>query len=255
MIRRMASSFPVTSSRNPSLARNSPREKQGMVRVAQLFARGVLLVLATSFFSSCAVLERRAEEKRLAVARAEALAAHSAWRSGPGWKSKTYRNEAVLAHATPENCRVEITLSEQRGLLLADGQIAMDFPVATGKISHPTPPGEYTVLGKQKDYSSNLYGKIVDATGAVLVSDADTTRDVPPEGATFEGAKMPCWMRLTNSGVGMHVGYVPGRPASHGCIRLKRETAVFLFGLLKIGAPVVVAGHAAALEHAGQKTR
>jgi len=220
-----------------------------------MFARGLLAILAASVFSSCAVLERRAEEKRLAVARAEALAAHSTWRSGSGWKSKTYRNEAVLSNATPENCRVEIALSEQRGLLLVDGQIAMDFPVATGKRSHPTPPGEYTVMGKQKDYSSNLYGKIVDAAGTVLVSDADTTRDVPPEGAVFEGAKMPYWMRLTNSGVGMHVGYVPGRPASHGCIRLKRETAVFLFGLLKIGTPVVVADHVPALEDDGSEAR
>jgi len=251
----MASSLPVTSSRNPSFVWNFRREKQCLARVAELLTRGVLLVLATTVFSSCAVLERRAEEKRLAVARAEALAAHSAWRSGSGWKSKTYRNEAVLANATPENCRVEIALSEQRGLLLVDGQIAMDFPVATGKRSHPTPPGEYTVLGKQKDYSSNLYGKIVDATGTVLVSDADTTRDVPAEGATFEGAKMPYWMRLTNTGVGMHVGYVPGHPASHGCIRLKRETAIFLFGLLKVGAPVVVADHAAALEDDGPKSR
>lgn len=251
----MASNSLVTFSRTPIFVWNFRWEKQERGRFAELPARGVLVVLTASVLSSCAVLERRAEEKRLEAARAEALAGHAAWRSGSGWKSKTYRNEAVLATATPENCRIEIALSEQRGLLLVDGQAAMDFPVATGRRSHPTPPGEYTVMGKQKDYSSNLYGKIVDATGTVLVSDADTTRDVPPEGATFEGAKMPYWMRLTNSGLGMHVGYVPGRPASHGCIRLKRETAVFLFGLLKIGTPVVVADHAAALEGGGRKTR
>lgn len=222
-------------------------------RVAAKFFRGTMLISAAAIFSSCAIIERRAEEKRLSEARAEALAAHAAWREGSGWKSKTYRNEAVLANATPENATVEIALSEQRGLLLVDGQIAMDFPVATGKSSHPTPPGEYTVLGKQKDYSSNLYGKIVDGMGTVLVSDADTTRDIPPEGASFEGAKMPYWMRLTNTGVGMHVGYVPGRPASHGCIRLKRETAVFLFGLVKIGTPVVVADHAPSLSVTGRK--
>lgn len=244
----MASSSLVTPSWNPSFVWN-------FRRAAGLIFRGILLASVAAFFSSCAVLERREEEKRLAAARAEALAAHSVWRAGHGWKTKTYRNEAVLETATPENCRVEIALSEQRGLLLVDGQIAMDFPVATGKSSHPTPPGEYTVLGKQKDYSSNLYGKIMDATGTVLVSDADTTRDVPPEGATFEGAKMPFWMRLTDTGVGMHVGYVPGHPASHGCIRLKRETAIFLFGLLKVGTPVVVADHAAALEDGGQKNR
>jgi lipoprotein-anchoring transpeptidase ErfK/SrfK len=51
---------------------------------------------------------------------------------------------------------------------------------------------------------------------------------------------MPYWMRLTTTGVGMHVGYVPGRPASHGCIRLKKDVAVQLFGILELGSPVTV---------------
>ena len=52
---------------------------------------------------------------------------------------------------------------------------------------------------------------------------------------------MPYWMRLTDGGVGMHVGYVPGgRAASHGCIRLKKENAEEIFALVKIGTPVVV---------------
>lgn len=55
---------------------------------------------------------------------------------------------------------------------------------------------------------------------------------------------MPYWMRLTPTGVGMHVGYVPGRPASHGCIRLKREVAVQLFEILDLGSRVAVDLHA-----------
>jgi hypothetical protein len=201
-----------------------------------------------SIFPGCAVVdgirvgsERRAEEKRIAALRAESLATHAAWRSSAGWKSKTYRNPALIALANSENSQIEIALKEQRGLLLVDGLIAMDFPVATGKRSHPTPTGSFTVIGKQKDYGSNLYGKIVDAAGTVLVADADTRTDVIPEGATFVPAKMPYWMRLTNTGVGLHVGYIPGRPASHGCIRLKRDVAVQLFGITRIGTPVVIA--------------
>jgi hypothetical protein len=38
----------------------------------------------------------------------------------------------------------------------------------------------------------------------------------------------------------MHVGYVPGRPASHGCIRLKKDVAVQLFNILELGSPVTV---------------
>ena len=199
-------------------------------------------------FSSCAALEKQAEAKRHAEERATALAAHSDWRAGKGWKSKTYRNEALLAKAGTGNATVEISLSEQRGFLIVDECLAMDFPVATGKSSHPTPIGKFQILSKQKDYSSNLYGKIVDTAGTVLVSDADTRTDVPPEGAVFSGARMPYWMRLTDTGVGMHVGYVPGRPASHGCIRLKRDVAVQLFELLKIGTPVEIAKSAPVLQ-------
>jgi len=74
------------------------------------------------------------------------------------------------------------------------------------------------------------------------------------EGAMFAGAKMPYWMRLTDTGVGMHVGYVPGHPASHGCIRLNREVAQKLFALVKVGTPVVVAERAPALEAVSPKT-
>ena len=51
---------------------------------------------------------------------------------------------------------------------------------------------------------------------------------------------MPYWMRLTPTGVGMHVGYVPGRPASHGCIRMKKDVAVQLFDILDVGSSVTV---------------
>lgn len=210
-----------------------------------------MAVLATALsLSSCAMIEQQAERKRHAEERAAALAEHQAWRAEKGWRANTYRNDPLLATATADNASVEISLSEQRGLLLVNECIAMDFPVATGKRSHPTPTGEFRIRGKEKDYSSNLYGKIVDATGLVVVEDADTRTDVPLEGTTFQGARMPYWMRLTDSGVGMHVGYVPGRPASHGCIRLRPNTAVRLFNLLKVGTPVVIADHAPALQAA-----
>ena len=212
--------------------------------------RWVTAVSCALALSSCAVIEKHAEEKQRAAARAEALSAHQDWRATKGWKSKTYRNDALLATATAANSSVEISLSEQRGLLLVNGCIAMDFPVATGRPSYPTPTGEFHILGKEKEYASNLYGKIVDATGTVVVENADRRTAVPAEGTTFEGAKMPYWMRLTDTGVGMHVGYVPGHPASHGCISLQRETAARLFALLKVGTPVVIAAKAPALEPA-----
>jgi len=207
------------------------------------------VLLAFCVFSSgCAVLDDM-EKKQASARENRANAAlqqsarieHSAWRDLGGWKKQTYRNKTLLAQATPDNTSVEISLKEQRGLVLVRGAIALDFPVSTGKASHPTPPGSYTVRAKEKDYHSNLYGRIFDATGTVVVADADSRKDKAPEGGKFEGAAMPYWMRLTDGGVGMHVGYVPGgRAASHGCIRLKKENAEEIFALVKIGTPVVV---------------
>lgn len=222
---------------------------KSLSHILLLFCGVALLSSCTAFEEFRARQEQHSEQRRFAAQRKEARLAHTAWRAVPGWKSKIYRNKELLALATPENTSVEIDLDSQRGLLLVHGAIAMDFPVATGKKSHPTPVGNYKILAKTRDYSSNLYGKIVDATGTVVVSDADARTDAVPEGGSFQGAKMPYWMRLTSTGVGMHVGYVPGRPASHGCIRLKRDAAVELFKVVKIGTPVVIARSAPALNN------
>jgi hypothetical protein len=208
----------------------------------------IAATLMAVLFSSCAMMEHSAEQKRTSEERVAAWEVHQAWRSESGWRANTYRNEDLLARATAENASVEISLSEQRGFLLVDGGIALDFPVATGRSSHPTPTGEFRILGKERNYSSNLYGKIVDSAGVVLVENADCRTDLVPEGAVFEGARMPYWMRLTDTGVGMHIGYVPGRPASHGCIRLRRQTATRLFDLLQIGSLVTIADKAPAME-------
>ena len=173
---------------------------------------------------------------------------HAAFRSQPGWRKKIYREEKLVAKAAEGNAAVEIALREQRGLLLVDQAIAMDFPVATGRSSHPTPRGSYKILEKKKDHSSNLYGRMVGGDGSTVVGDADTRDHAVPAGGRFVGAPMPYWMRMTTTGVGMHVGHVPGhRPASHGCIRLKRETATELFALLPVGTPVNVDSFAPAL--------
>jgi lipoprotein-anchoring transpeptidase ErfK/SrfK len=208
----------------------------------------VALVAIAFWCGGCAVVQdvqnrqaKAREENARAELREQARADHALYRSLAGWRKQTYRNKELLAQATPENVSLEISLADQRGLLLVRTAIAMDFPVATGKKSHPTPTGEFTIRAKEKNYFSNLYGKIYDAQNIVIVSDADSRTDSVPPGGRFEGAVMPYWMRLTDGGVGLHIGYVPGRPASHGCIRLTRDAATQIFDLVKIGTPVTVA--------------
>ncbi len=213
------------------------------------------LILAAAFFlPGCSVLQdvqkrwQSSSARKLNAGKVEQYKKlHAEFRSQPGWRKHTYRQPELLAQATPQNTAVEIALREQRGILLVNGGIAMDFPVATGRSSHPTPKGTYKILDKKKDYSSNLYGRIVSGTGETIVSDADTREDAVPPGASFVGSRMPYWMRITPTGLGMHVGHVPGRPASHGCIRLKKEAAVQLFEILGLGVPVTVEFFAPAL--------
>lgn len=172
---------------------------------------------------------------------------HEAFRAQKDWRKQTYRHTELLSRAAAETSSVEISLEDQRGILLVDGSVAMDFPVATGKASHPTPKGSYKIIEKKKDHKSNLYGRMVSADGQTVVPDADTRSNPVPEGGRFVGAPMPYWMRLTATGVGMHIGYIPGRPASHGCIRLKRDVAVQLFEILDIGSPVIIESRAPSL--------
>lgn len=106
---------------------------------------------------------------------------------------------------------VRILLEQQRGLYLVDGEVAMDFPVCTGRGEKRTPTGTFSIKQKNVDHHSNLY-------------------DCP----------MPYFMRLTWSGIGMHVGDVYRSPASHGCIRLPRVACEPLFEALPYGSRVVI---------------
>jgi Uncharacterized protein conserved in bacteria len=47
-------------------------------------------------------------------------------------------------------------------------------------------------------------------------------------------------MRLTGEGVGMHVGFCQGYPASHGCIRMSSDGAKLFYDTVKVGTPVKV---------------
>ena len=116
--------------------------------------------------------------------------------------------------------------------------------VASGLKSHPTPVGHFAVMGKEKKKESNLYGKIYNADGQVVVSDAKRGRHQVPAGGRFAGAKMPYFLRLTGDGVGLHAGPIPrpGHPASHGCIRLPGALAERLFSQVPVGTPVTITG-------------
>lgn len=85
-----------------------------------------------------------------------------------------------------------------------------------------------------------MYGKIVDARGNTVVADADADMPVP-RGGKFIPAPMNYFMRFTGAD-GMHAGYLPGYPASHGCVRMPEQLAIAFFNSVDVGTPVTVFG-------------
>lgn len=154
--------------------------------------------------------------------------------------TRAWKNAPLLAQANGSNTKVKIDLSTQRGFLYVGDEIAMDYRVSTGKSTHKTPTGSFKITEKIKDKRSNLYGKILNSSGGVVKSGADSRKDKVPSGGKFLGASMPYWMRLTSTGIGMHTGNVNRRFASHGCIRTHRASTPIVFSKVRVGTPVTI---------------
>jgi len=139
--------------------------------------------------------------------------------------------------------RVIIDTDAQRARFYSGSEQVGWTTVATGLPSHATPSGEFVILEKAANKRSNLYGKIVDASGNVIKHGADSRDGIPP-GGRFVGARMPNFMRMTYDGIGMHAGPIPspGQPASHGCIRMPKKVASAVFRQIEPGTPVTVIG-------------
>lgn len=135
---------------------------------------------------------------------------------------------------------IEIDLQDQMAYLVDDGQLVLSTPISTGRAGHFTEPGLFKVIEKERNHYSSTYGKIVDARGATVVSDADADMRVP-RGGKFIPAPMRYFIRF-NAAIGMHAGYLPGYPASHGCVRLPEGNAIALFNSVQVGTPVTVFG-------------
>lgn len=105
-----------------------------------------------------------------------------------------------------------VSLKKQTVTVYDDGKQIAKSPISSGQPGHPTPTGIFSILEKNRVHHSNLYG----------------------------GAPMPFMQRVTNSGVAMHAGDLPGYPASHGCIRLPYRFSRDLFGITDVGARVII---------------
>ena len=136
--------------------------------------------------------------------------------------------------------QVEIDLQQQMAYLIRGRQLVLASPVSTGRSGHLTETGSFKIIEKERNHFSSLYGKIVDAYGRTVVADADADMKVP-RGGKFIPAPMRYFMRF-HGATGMHAGYLPGYPASHGCVRMPEQNAIAFFSAVEVGTPVHVFG-------------
>jgi len=122
--------------------------------------------------------------------------------------------KAQVAPEKPENpLTLVISIKSQKVSLYGNGKLIETSIISTGTPGHDTPQGVFSVIEKDRHHRSNIYS----------------------------GAPMPYMHRITWSGVALHEGFVTGRPASHGCIRLPHAFAARLWEITQLGVRVVIA--------------
>jgi lipoprotein-anchoring transpeptidase ErfK/SrfK len=134
---------------------------------------------------------------------------------------------------------VKISLGEQRAYFYKGGKLAGISQLSTGREGLNTPNGHFAIQQKDVNHVSSKYGDYVDAADNVVKPNVELGVDPKPPGTHFKGAPMPYFMRI-HGGVGMHAGYLPGYPASHGCIRMPEFMAENFFKSVSVGTPIAI---------------
>src|SRR5436189_406293 len=135
--------------------------------------------------------------------------------------------------------KIVVHIGEQKAYFYKGKHVVGESTVSTGKPGFSTPPGNYTVVSKDKDHVSTVFGDYIDDYGNVVRSNIDARKDRRPPGTHFDGARMPYAM-FFRGGYAMHQGYVPPFAASHGCIRLPGQMAIRFFENAPVGTSVTV---------------
>jgi len=131
--------------------------------------------------------------------------------------------ESIESRSAGEPIMAIVSLRSQRITVYDAKGWILRAPVSSGTKGRETPAGIFSVIQKVEEHYSNLY----------------------------DDAFMPHMQRITWSGIALHGGVLPGRPASHGCIRLPFDFAERLFDATAMGMRVIVApGDVAPVEFA-----
>ncbi|MCA1658074.1 MAG: L,D-transpeptidase [Verrucomicrobiaceae bacterium] len=134
---------------------------------------------------------------------------------------------------------IVVDLGEQEAYLYRGKHRTATSRISSGREGYRTPIGRFAVIRKDLDHRSSLYGSYVDDAGKVVKANVDTRKDSRPPHSHFEGAPMPFFLEFSPA-YGLHQGYLPGVPASHGCIRMPYWKARQFYNAARIGTSVVV---------------
>jgi hypothetical protein len=154
------------------------------------------------------LLEKGADKRACTRGKARLIALYfAAWADSPECVQ-------LLLGEVPhrDELRIEISLDEQKAELIKEGVPVFTAPISSGRKGFATPTGEFVITDKKRDHTSSIYKE----------------------------AKMPFFMRLSCKDFGLHEGILPGRPASHGCIRLPGSAARKFFKEIPIGTWVTI---------------
>lgn len=131
---------------------------------------------------------------------------------GAWFKDTRLQQIALIGRVpSPQPRKVVVDLSSQRVTYYENGVAVFTTPCSTGRSGYRTPTGEYVISDKHRHHTSTIYH-----------------------------SSMPYFQRFSFSAFGLHVGHLPGYPASHGCIRLPHSGAQYLFGKLQVGDYAVI---------------
>jgi hypothetical protein len=208
----------------------------------------VLVLIATFLFSSCRTIRKPViPDVPTALRATDLVLINEGIKSSPN-SLAVFHQELASVPVDPLRSGVIVDLDRQRAYVFSANQLVAATRIASGKRNFRTSTGDFVIGQKNPRHASNLYGKLKNTeTGENLPDEIDTRRTSVPEGMVFLGAPMPYFMRFHTldgkaSAIGFHQGYVPSRPASHGCIRLPSGAAKSLYTLVPSGTPVFIYG-------------
>ena len=175
------------------------------------------LAFALALMGSCALFTPPAAALETYEAKMEASDAASQARIDmlEAFGPKMLKPGQYVWRDVPESAgreRVVVSLSDQMAYLYRGNALMAVTTISSGRDANPTPTGIFAVLNKKTMHRSKKY----------------------------ENAPMPHAQFIDQYGIALHAGFNPGRPASHGCVRLPASFAKKLFSVTQVGTPVYI---------------